>query len=100
MKKMLPKPNKHDLYPFLPVNIGSGVSILKITGESQYERVSGTRLGSGTFPGLCPALSKLRTRYEAIDASVEGDSNEEDMTVGDILGHLPATSSSILSQTQ
>ncbi|KUF91924.1 hypothetical protein AM588_10004263 [Phytophthora nicotianae] len=85
-KKMLPKPNKNDLYPFLLVNIGSGVSILKITGESQYERVSGTSLGGGTFLGLCRALSKLRTFDEAMDASVEGDSNEVDMTVGDIYG--------------
>jgi pantothenate kinase len=85
-KKLLPKPDKRDLYPFLLVNIGSGVSILKITGESQYERVSGTSLGGGTFLGLCRALSKLRTFDEAMDASVEGDSNEVDMTVGDIYG--------------
>ncbi|KAJ8525950.1 hypothetical protein ON010_g15213 [Phytophthora cinnamomi] len=83
---MLPKPDKHELYPFLLVNIGSGVSILKITGEAQYERVSGTSLGGGTFLGLCRALSKLRTFDEAMDASVEGDSNEVDMTVGDIYG--------------
>ncbi|GMF55433.1 unnamed protein product [Phytophthora fragariaefolia] len=85
-KKMLPKPDKHELYPFLLVNIGSGVSILKISGETQYERVSGTSLGGGTFLGLCRALSKLRTFDEAMDASVEGDSNEVDMTVGDIYG--------------
>lgn len=85
-KKMLPKPNKQDVYPFLLVNIGSGVSILKITAESQYERVSGTSLGGGTFLGLCRALSKLRTFDEAMDASVEGDSNAVDMTVADIYG--------------
>ncbi|CAI5705781.1 unnamed protein product [Peronospora effusa] len=85
-KIILPKPDKHDLYPFLLVNIGSGVSILKITGESQYERVSGTSLGGGTFLGLCRALSKLHTFDEAMDASVEGDSYAVDMTVGDIYG--------------
>ncbi|KAI9922647.1 hypothetical protein PsorP6_001339 [Peronosclerospora sorghi] len=85
-KTILPKPDKHDLYPFLLVNIGSGVSILKITGESNYERVSGTSLGGGTFLGLCRALSKLRTFDEAMDASVDGDSNSVDMTVGDIYG--------------
>uniref|UniRef100_M4C5T0 pantothenate kinase n=1 Tax=Hyaloperonospora arabidopsidis (strain Emoy2) TaxID=559515 RepID=M4C5T0_HYAAE len=85
-KKILPKPDKHELYPFLLVNIGSGVSILKVTGESEYERVSGTSLGGGTFLGLCRALSKLRTFDEAMDASVEGDSTVVDMTVGDIYG--------------
>ncbi|CEG43965.1 pantothenate kinase [Plasmopara halstedii] len=85
-RKMLPKPNKRDLYPFLLVNIGSGVSIIKITGELNYERVSGTSLGGGTFLGLCRTLSKLRTFDEAMDASIEGNSNELDMTVGDIYG--------------
>lgn len=86
-KELLPKPNKRDLYPFLLVNIGSGVSIIKITGESQYERVSGTSLGGGTFLGLCRTLSKLQTFDEAMDASIEGNSNELDMTVGDIYGN-------------
>lgn len=31
-------------YPFLVVNIGSGVSILCVRGPNQYYRVSGTRL--------------------------------------------------------
>ncbi|KAG3231414.1 hypothetical protein PI124_g23490 [Phytophthora idaei] len=44
MKKMLPKPNNHDLYPFLLVNIGSGVSILKITGEGTRVRHSSQQL--------------------------------------------------------
>ncbi|KAF4314788.1 hypothetical protein G195_011207, partial [Phytophthora kernoviae 00238/432] len=85
-KTILPKADKSELYPFLLVNIGSGVSILKVSSETQYERVSGTSLGGGTFLGLCQALSKLRSFDEAMDASVEGDSNAVDMTVGDIYG--------------
>ncbi|TDH70705.1 hypothetical protein CCR75_005294 [Bremia lactucae] len=85
-KEIVPTPEKCNLYPFLLVNIGSGVSIIKITGKLQYERVSGSSLGGGTFLGLCRALSKLRTFDEAMDASVQGDSNEVDMTVGDIYG--------------
>ena len=33
-----------DPYPYLVVNIGSGVSILTVRGPSDYQRVSGTRL--------------------------------------------------------
>ena len=40
-------------YPFLFVNIGSGVSVLKFKSEGELERVSGTALGGGTFMGLC-----------------------------------------------
>lgn len=85
-KKIMPTPTGADLYPFLLVNIGSGVSILKVTSESQFERVSGTSLGGGTFWGLCKTLSKLSTFDEAMDATVQGNSNAVDMTVGDIYG--------------
>jgi type II pantothenate kinase len=81
-KKLMPMPtNHHEIYPFLLVNIGSGVSILKVTSETQYERVSGTSLGGGTFWGLCRTLSKFRSFEEAMDASVEGNSSSVDMTV-------------------
>lgn len=36
-------------FPYLVVNIGSGVSILKVTGPGKAERVSGTSLGGGEF---------------------------------------------------
>lgn len=34
-------------FPYLVVNIGSGVSILKVTGPGTFERVSGSSLGGG-----------------------------------------------------
>lgn len=37
-------------FPYLVVNIGSGVSILKVTGPGKAERVSGTSLGGGELP--------------------------------------------------
>src|SRR4051812_40302683 len=61
-------------FPFLLVNIGrfvchclfivgaynqnnSGVSILRVDSYGQYERVSGTSVGGGTFWGLCRLLT-------------------------------------------
>lgn len=32
---------KDELFPYLVVNIGSGVSIVKVTSEETYERISG-----------------------------------------------------------
>lgn len=40
-------------YPYLVVNIGSGVSILKVNSASSFERVSGSSIGGGTYWGLC-----------------------------------------------
>ncbi|ETV84697.1 pantothenate kinase [Aphanomyces astaci] len=75
-----------ELYPFLLVNIGSGVSILKVTSETEYHRVSGTSLGGGTFLGLCKLLSKYKSFDEALDGSMQGNSQSVDMSVGDIYG--------------
>ncbi|RQM26097.1 hypothetical protein B5M09_002563, partial [Aphanomyces astaci] len=70
-----------ELYPFLLVNIGSGVSILKVTSETEYHRVSGTSLGGGTFLGLCKLLSKYKSFDEALDGSMQGNSQSVDMSV-------------------
>jgi type II pantothenate kinase len=43
--------------PCLLVNIGSGVSIIKVDEDGQYERVSGTSIGGGTLWGLLSLLT-------------------------------------------
>ena len=47
-----PRDTSGPLFPYLLVNIGTGVSILRVDSEGQYERVSGSGLGGGTFVGL------------------------------------------------
>ena len=42
-----------ELYPFLLVNIGSGVSILEVRDLFDFSRVSGSALGGSTYWGLC-----------------------------------------------
>ena len=43
--------------PCLLVNIGSGVSIIKVDEDGAFERVSGTSLGGGTLWGLLSLLT-------------------------------------------
>lgn len=62
-----------DLYPYLLVNIGSGVSIVKVDGEGKYERVSGSSLGGGTFWGLCRLLTKVTNFDEMLELSMKGN---------------------------
>jgi pantothenate kinase len=45
------------LYPYLVVIIGTGVSVLRVDGPRQYERVSGSTIGGGTFFGLIRLLT-------------------------------------------
>jgi type II pantothenate kinase len=88
--------------PCLLVNIGSGVSIIKVDEDGKFERVSGTSLGGGTLWGLLslltPATSfdgvssfsvRLRaplTSAEMLAFSEAGDNAAVDMLVRDIYG--------------
>ena len=74
------------IYPYLLVNIGSGVSMLKVTGPRSFQRVGGTSLGGGTLWGLLSLLTGARTFDEMLDQAGEGDNSNVDMLVGDIYG--------------
>ena len=73
-------------YPYILVNIGSGVSILLVTSEKDYKRISGTSIGGGTFLGLCCLLTGCSTYEEAIELATRGDSTKVDKLVRDIYG--------------
>ncbi|RKO97700.1 hypothetical protein CXG81DRAFT_15336 [Caulochytrium protostelioides] len=73
-------------YPYLLVNIGSGVSMLKVTGPQAFERVNGTSLGGGTLWGLLSLLTKASSFDEMLALASQGDNKNVDMLVGDIYG--------------
>ncbi|KAF5741074.1 putative Pantothenate kinase [Tripterygium wilfordii] len=75
-----------DLYPYLLVNIGSGVSMLKVDGDGKFERVSGTSVGGGTFWGLGRLLTRCKSFDELLELSHQGNNRVVDMLVGDIYG--------------
>ncbi|XP_045585482.1 pantothenate kinase 3 isoform X2 [Procambarus clarkii] len=75
-----------DPYPFLVVNIGSGVSILAAYSPDHYRRVSGTSLGGGTFLGLSCLLTGCKTFEEAIELAARGNNENVDKLVRDIYG--------------
>ncbi|KAJ3367719.1 Pantothenate kinase 4 [Kappamyces sp. JEL0680] len=69
-----------EIFPYMLVNIGSGVSIIKVTSNETYERISGTSLGGGTLWGLLGLLTDARDYDEMLDNA------NVDMLVGDIYG--------------
>lgn len=73
-------------YPYLVVNIGSGVSILAVHSPTQYSRISGSSIGGGTFLGLCCLLTGCSTFDEAIKLANCGNSTNVDKLVKDIYG--------------
>lgn len=77
---------RDNIYPYLLVNIGSGVSMLKVTGPRTYERVGGTSLGGGTLWGLLSLLTGAQSFDDMLELAGQGDNTNVDMLVGDIYG--------------
>lgn len=93
-------------FPYLLVNIGSGVSVLKVESDDKFERVSGSSIGGGkdengnlikgTFWGLCKLLTDIQSFDQVKELSSrgngmsdclnQGDSRNVDLMVGDIYG--------------
>lgn len=73
-------------YPYLLVNIGSGVSMIKVSGPENYERIGGSSLGGGTLWGLLSLLTGAKSFDEMLNLSTKGDNTKVDMLVGDIYG--------------
>ncbi|GAB7364541.1 hypothetical protein MBLNU230_g5348t1 [Neophaeotheca triangularis] len=80
------QPATADVYPYLLVNIGSGVSMIKVSGPSQYQRIGGTSLGGGTLWGLLSLLTGARNFDDMLDMADRGDNANVDLLVGDIYG--------------
>ncbi|PPR97784.1 hypothetical protein GOBAR_AA22878 [Gossypium barbadense] len=78
----------NDLFPYLLVNVGSGVSMIKVDGDGKFQRVSGTNVGGGTYWGLGRLLTKCNSFDELLELSQRGDNRTIDMLVGDIYGGM------------
>lgn len=70
LERPSPNPPKYEVsfvrhaapqFPCLLVNIGSGVSIIKVDEDGNFKRVSGTSLGGGTLWGLLSLLTQATT---------------------------------------
>ena len=90
---LLPAEDTSLVYPYLLTSIGSGVSILKVTGPNQWERVSGSCVGGGTFWGLSKLITNVKSweqlehiRQEEPHHKFGGDNTKVDLLVGDIYG--------------
>ncbi|KAM5126660.1 LOW QUALITY PROTEIN: 4'-phosphopantetheine phosphatase-like, partial [Mantella aurantiaca] len=75
-----------NIFPYLLVNIGSGVSIVKVDTEDRFERIGGSSIGGGTFWGLGALLTKTKKFDELLHLAGKGQHTNVDMLVKDIYG--------------
>ncbi|MGH0189574.1 UNVERIFIED_CONTAM: hypothetical protein FKN15_036550 [Acipenser sinensis] len=75
-----------DIFPYLLINIGSGVSIVKVESEDKFERIGGSSIGGGTFWGLGALLTKTKRFDELLQLASRGQHTSVDMLVKDIYG--------------
>ncbi|KAG8569064.1 hypothetical protein GDO81_014250 [Engystomops pustulosus] len=75
-----------NIFPYLLVNIGSGVSIVKVETEDKFERIGGSSIGGGTFWGLGALLTKTKKFDELLQLAAKGQHTNVDMLVKDIYG--------------
>ncbi|XP_026396881.1 pantothenate kinase 2-like [Papaver somniferum] len=78
--------DENDLFPYLLVNIGSGVSIHKVTGDGTSEAVDGTRIGGIACWGLGRLLTKCKSFNEIVELSKYGSLKRIDLFVEDTFG--------------
>lgn len=82
----LPPRLPSQIYPYLLVNIGSGVSMIKVSSPTTHHRIGGTSLGGGTLWGLLSLITGARTFDDMLALAERGDNTAVDMLVGDIYG--------------
>ena len=84
MKRQVPR---NWIYPALLVQIGSGISFVKIDAED-YARLDGSACGGATFMGLGRLIANNNNLEfnDILDYAAHGMTNELTLTVGDIYG--------------
>ncbi|KYO31426.1 4'-phosphopantetheine phosphatase [Alligator mississippiensis] len=78
--------NHPNIFPYLLVNIGSGVSIVKVEMEDKFEWIGGSSIGGGTFWGLGALLTKTKKFDELLQLASKGQHTNVDMLVKDVYG--------------
>lgn len=74
------------LYPYILLNIRSGVSVHLVESKTQFRKLGGSSIGGATFWALMKLGGYFAKPEEGIDAALRGDNTQADMTVKDIYG--------------
>ena len=88
-RNLVPIPSSNVTFPHLTVNIGTGVSIIRVGSPDpkDIKRMSGTIMGGGTLIGLAISLLGVDNYNDILELAKKGDHTKVDLTVSDIYGN-------------
>ena len=72
-------PSEDLRFPHILANIGSGVSILKVSSKDKFERVGGTLMGGGTLIGLSKLIIGKDDFNEILELAKKGNNENVDI---------------------
>uniref|UniRef100_A0A1I7TB03 4'-phosphopantetheine phosphatase n=1 Tax=Caenorhabditis tropicalis TaxID=1561998 RepID=A0A1I7TB03_9PELO len=78
--------NTESMYPYLLINIRTGVSVVLVEGERQFKRLGGSSIGGGSFLGLSEIITGVSDIEEMMDRALQGSPDEFDIFIRDIYG--------------
>lgn len=74
------------MFPYLLINIRTGVSVVLVEGENQFKRLGGSSIGGGSFLGLTELITGVSDIEEMMDRALQGSPDEFDIFIRDIYG--------------
>lgn len=78
--------NDETMYPYLLINIRTGVSVVLVEGENKFKRLGGSSIGGGSFLGLSEIITGISDIEEMMDRAMQGTPDEFDIFIKDIYG--------------
>ena len=84
-------------FPHISINIGSGVSFLKVVSPYEFKRVGGTIMGGGTLIGFSKLIIGVDNYDEILELANKGNSDNVDLTMNDLMGGGGDDENSIIS---
>ncbi|KAK3128656.1 hypothetical protein QOZ80_6BG0464820 [Eleusine coracana subsp. coracana] len=89
----------NNLFPYLIVNIGTCVFMIKVTGNKKFEFVTTTNIGGAFVFGLAKLLTGCNSYDEFLQLCQKGDNSVLDLLVKDICGELISQKQGLCAST-
>jgi len=77
---------KKDLYPYLLVNMRTGLEFTRVDGVNKFEAINLGLIGASTYVGILSLLNYSTDPTSSIASAMTGDASVADMSVADIYG--------------